>query len=97
MIRFVSGASTGIYEACELRDDDKKRYLGKGVLTAVKNVETIIAPALKGFDPTQQAAIDQKMIDLDGSPNKNKLGNAIKQHFVMSHSKENSNANGPRS
>jgi len=73
-----SGASTGIYEACELRDDDKKRYLGKGVLTAVKNVESVIAPALKGMDPTKQADIDQKMIDLDGSPNKNKLGaNAI--------------------
>lgn len=73
-----SGASTGIYEACELRDGDKKRYLGKGVQNAVKNVETFIAPALKGMDPTQQAVIDQKMIDLDGTPNKSKLGaNAI--------------------
>ena len=73
----MSGASTGIYEACELRDEDKKRYGGKGVQIAVKNVETIIAPALKGMDPTQQAAIDQKMIDLDGSPNKNKLGKLL--------------------
>ena len=70
----IAGASTGIYEACELRDEDKKRYGGKGVTIAVKNVETIIAPALKGLDPTNQAEIDQKMIDLDGSPNKNKLG-----------------------
>ena len=70
----LPGASTGIYEAFELRDDDKKRYLGKGVQNAVKNVETIIAPALKGLDPTQQAVIDQKLIDLDGTPNKSKLG-----------------------
>jgi enolase len=73
-----SGASTGIHEAAELRDNDKKKYLGKGVLKAVKNVNTTIADALIGFDITSQAAIDQVMIDLDGTPNKSKLGaNAI--------------------
>jgi len=73
-----SGASTGIHEAAELRDNDKKKYLGKGVLKAVKNVNTSIADALIGFDVTSQAAIDQVMIDLDGTPNKTKLGaNAI--------------------
>ena len=73
-----SGASTGIHEAAELRDNDKKKYLGKGVLKAVKNVNTTIADALIGFDVTSQAAIDQVMIDLDGTPNKSKLGaNAI--------------------
>ena len=73
-----SGASTGIHEAAELRDNDKKKYLGKGVLKAVKNVNTAIADALIGFDISSQAAIDQVMIDLDGTPNKSKLGaNAI--------------------
>jgi enolase len=73
-----SGASTGIHEAAELRDNDKKKYLGRGVLKAVKNVNTSIADALIGFDITSQAAIDQVMIDLDGTPNKSKLGaNAI--------------------
>jgi enolase len=73
-----SGASTGIHEAAELRDNDKKKYLGKGVLKALKNVNTSIADALIGFDVTSQAAIDQVMIDLDGTPNKTKLGaNAI--------------------
>ena len=73
-----SGASTGIHEAAELRDNDKKKYLGKGVLKAVKNVNTTIADALVGFDISSQAAIDQVMIDLDGTPNKTKLGaNAI--------------------
>lgn len=73
-----SGASTGIHEAAELRDNDKKKYLGKGVLKALKNVNTSIADALIGFDITSQAAIDQVMIDLDGTPNKTKLGaNAI--------------------
>ena len=73
-----SGASTGIHEAAELRDNDKKKYLGKGVLKAVKNVNTSIADALIGFDITSQAAIDQVMIELDGTPNKSKLGaNAI--------------------
>ncbi|MEI8141247.1 MAG: phosphopyruvate hydratase [Chitinophagia bacterium] len=73
-----SGASTGIHEAAELRDNDKKKYLGKGVLKAVKNVNTAIADALIGFDISSQAAIDQVMIDLDGTLNKSKLGaNAI--------------------
>ena len=73
-----SGASTGVYEAVELRDGDKSRYLGKGVLKAVDNVNTIISPELIGFDATDQAGIDLLMIDLDGSANKGKLGaNAI--------------------
>jgi len=73
-----SGASTGIHEAVELRDNDKKKYVGKGVLKAVKNVNDIIADAIVGFDVTQQAAIDEAMIELDGTPNKGKLGaNAI--------------------
>jgi enolase len=73
-----SGASTGIHEAVELRDGDKKKYVGKGVLKAVKNVNDIIAESLIGYDVSQQAAIDQVMIDLDGTHNKAKLGaNAI--------------------
>jgi len=73
-----SGASTGENEACELRDDDKKRYGGKGVLKAVENVNRIIAPKLIGIDPARQAEIDRLMIELDGTPNKNRLGaNAI--------------------
>ncbi|MEI6151156.1 MAG: phosphopyruvate hydratase [Chitinophagia bacterium] len=73
-----SGASTGIHEAVELRDNDKKKYVGKGVLKAVKNVNDLIAKSIKGFDITAQAEIDQIMIDLDGTPNKSKLGaNAI--------------------
>ena len=73
-----SGASTGIHEAVELRDNDKKVYVGKGVLQAVNNVNEIISEAITGFDVTQQAAIDQAMIDLDGTANKGKLGaNAI--------------------
>ena len=73
-----SGASTGIHEAVELKDNDKKKYLGKGVLKAVKNVNTVIADNIVGFDVTAQAAIDQVMIELDGTPNKAKLGaNAI--------------------
>lgn len=69
-----SGASTGIHEAVELRDDDKKVYLGKGVLKAVANVKDTIAPALIGSDVADQAGIDQAMIELDGTPNKGKLG-----------------------
>ncbi len=69
-----SGASTGIHEAAELRDNDKKKYVGKGVLKAVKNVNDIIADAIVGYDITQQAAIDEAMIELDGTPNKTKLG-----------------------
>jgi enolase len=73
-----SGASTGIHEAVELRDDDKKKYGGKGVVKAVKNVNDIIAKEIAGFDVSQQAAIDEMMISLDGTPNKGKLGaNAI--------------------
>ena len=73
-----SGASTGIYEACELRDGDKSRYLGKGVLTAVKNVNTEIAECLVGMNVLDQTAIDKALIALDGTPNKTKLGaNAI--------------------
>ena len=69
-----SGASTGEHEAVELRDDDPKRYGGKGVLRAVSNVNEIIAPELKGKDALDQAAIDKALIDLDGTPNKSKLG-----------------------
>jgi enolase len=73
-----SGASTGVYEALELRDGDKSRYGGKGTLVAVENVNGPIADALLGWDATEQVAIDQEMIDLDGTPNKSKLGaNAI--------------------
>ena len=73
-----SGASTGIYEACELRDGDKSRYLGKGVEKAVANVNTEIADALIGMNVLDQVAIDQLMIELDGTPNKSRLGaNAI--------------------
>ena len=73
-----SGASTGEHEAIELRDEDKTRYLGKGVLKAVANVNDIIADAILGFDVRDQLAIDKTMIDLDGTPNKEKLGaNAI--------------------
>jgi enolase len=73
-----SGASTGINEAVELRDGDKKAYMGKGVLKAVSNVNDIIASELVGFDIFEQNLIDQIMIELDGTPNKSKLGaNAI--------------------
>jgi enolase len=73
-----SGASTGAHEAVELRDADIKRYLGRGTLKAVQNVNTVIAPALLGRDALEQAAVDQALIDLDGTPNKGKLGaNAI--------------------
>ncbi|MDR2633496.1 MAG: phosphopyruvate hydratase [Treponema sp.] len=73
-----SGASTGEHEAVELRDDDKSRYLGKGVLKAVDNVNNIIAPELEGSDAQDQVDIDHTMIELDGTENKGKLGaNAI--------------------
>lgn len=73
-----SGASTGIYEAVELRDGDKTRLMGKGVLKAVENVNTIIAPKLIGKDVTKQAEIDKLMMEIDGTENKGKLGaNAI--------------------
>jgi enolase len=69
-----SGASTGIHEAVELRDDDKKTYVGKGVLKAVENVNKSIAPELLGYDVADQTGIDQLMIELDGTPNKGKFG-----------------------
>ena len=72
-----SGASTGTFEALELRDGGNA-YMGKGVLTAVKNVNEIIAPALIGMDASKQTELDEKMLALDGTPNKDKLGaNAI--------------------
>ena len=73
-----SGASTGAFEAVELRDGDKSRYLGKGVLNAVNNVNELIAPEVVGMDVFDQVSIDQLLIELDGTPNKGKLGaNAI--------------------
>jgi len=73
-----SGASTGAHEAVELRDADKGRYLGKGVLQAVENVNTVIAPEIIGLDALDQVGLDRTMIDLDGTPNKGRLGaNAI--------------------
>lgn len=69
-----SGASTGKHEAVELRDGDKRRYNGKGVLKAVHNVTDIIQPAIKGFNPADQKALDEKLLALDGTPNKSKLG-----------------------
>ncbi|MDI3496064.1 MAG: enolase [Patescibacteria group bacterium] len=73
-----SGASTGTYEAKELRDKDMKRYWGKGVLGAIKNIEEVIAPALRGYQAEKQEEIDQIMIELDGTADKSKLGaNAI--------------------
>ena len=73
-----SGASTGIHEACELRDGDKGRYLGKGVLNAVNNVNTEIAECLQGLNALDQPSIDKILIELDGTPNKTRLGaNAI--------------------
>src|ERR1044072_4867818 len=69
-----SGASTGENEAVELRDGDKKRYGGKGVLKAVENVNDVIAPALQGFDAMDQAEVDRALIELDGTKNKSKLG-----------------------
>ncbi|KMW24499.1 hypothetical protein HMPREF0977_01865 [Clostridium sp. 1_1_41A1FAA] len=73
-----SGASTGAFEAVELRDGDKSRYLGKGTQNAVNNVNTIIAPELEGLDAFDQPGIDGLLLELDGTPNKGKLGaNAI--------------------
>jgi enolase len=72
-----SGASTGAYEAVELRDGGK-RYMGKGVLKAVENVNTVLASAVKGMDAADQRAIDEVMLKADGTPNKGNLGaNAI--------------------
>ncbi|MGH9611491.1 MAG: phosphopyruvate hydratase, partial [Bryobacteraceae bacterium] len=73
-----SGASTGEHEAVELRDNDKSRYLGKGTRKAVENILKKIAPEIQGLDADDQAGIDRKMIELDGTANKGKLGaNAI--------------------
>ena len=73
-----SGASTGEHEAVELRDGDKAHYMGKGVLKAVENVESILAPELTGLDASNQRLLDQTMIAIDGTENKSKLGaNAI--------------------
>ncbi|MCY0869246.1 MAG: phosphopyruvate hydratase [Firmicutes bacterium] len=73
-----SGASTGAHEAVELRDGDKSRYLGKGVRTAVANVDDIIGPELIGYEVTDQTRIDMRLLELDGTPNKSRLGaNAI--------------------
>src|SRR5262249_19420835 len=73
-----SGASTGEHEAVELRDGDKERYLGKGVLQAVENVEKTIAPVLAGMDASDQRQLDHRMLAIDGTPNKGNLGaNAI--------------------
>ena len=73
-----SGASTGVHEALELRDGDKKRYGGKGVQMAVANVEEVIRPAIRGFDALDQAGLDEHLLELDGTENKSKLGaNAI--------------------
>ena len=73
-----SGASTGAFEAVELRDDDKSRYLGKGVLKAVENVNVAISNHLKGTDASLQPEVDRMMLELDGTENKSKLGaNAI--------------------
>ena len=73
-----SGASTGEHEALELRDGDAGRYQGKGVLQAIRHIREIIAPALKGQNPLEQGLIDRQLCDLDGTPNKSRLGaNAI--------------------
>ena len=73
-----SGASTGTREAIELRDGDKQRYLGKGVLRAVEHVNTEISEAIMGLDATEQSFIDRILIDLDGTENKSRLGaNAV--------------------
>src|SRR5215472_13320275 len=73
-----SGASTGEHEAVELRDGDKSHYLGKGVLQAVENVESVLAPELTGMDAANQRLLDATMISLDGTPNKGRIGaNAI--------------------
>src|SRR5689334_25058320 len=69
-----SGASTGAHEAVELRDQDASRYLGKGVLTAVENVNDRIAPEIIDMDAVEQIAIDRLMIEMDGTPNKSHLG-----------------------
>jgi len=76
--RVPSGASTGVHEAVELRDGDMSRFGGKGELRALANVETVLAPALYGIDAMDQAALDSRLCEIDGTPNKSRLGaNAI--------------------
>src|SRR3954469_4040825 len=89
-----SGASTGENEAVELRDDDKKTYLGKGVTKAVENVNSKIAPELIGLDPRDQEAIDNLMIELDGTPNKSKMGANAMLGVSMAVAKAASEASG---
>ena len=73
-----SGASTGVHEACELRDGDKNYFLGKSVLQAVNNVNTVLSEELRGMQVSEQGAIDARMIEIDGTQNKGKIGaNAI--------------------
>ncbi len=88
-----SGASTGIREAIELRDKDNTRFLGKGVLSAVKNIEDLIAPSLYGVEVSEQTKIDQVMIDLDGSPNKANLGanSILAVSMAVAHAAANEN------
>ena len=69
-----SGASTGVHEAVELRDGDKKTYMGKGVLRAVQNVNDVLAKELEGMNVLEQAAIDMAMLEIDGTPNKANIG-----------------------
>lgn len=89
-----SGASTGIYEAFELKDNDKKRYTGKGCLDAVRNVIDVMGPALTGKDVTDQAALDKLLRDLDGTKNKSKLGANAILGCSMAISKAAASANG---
>ena len=85
-----SGASTGIHEAVELRDGNKKLYLGKGVLNAVENVNTTINDALRGMDIFDQKAIDAALISLDGTENKSKAGSKCNSWYVSSECKSRS-------
>ena len=89
-----SGASTGQREALELRDGDKNRYLGKGVLKAVNYINTEINDALKGMEVSQQEAIDQAMIDLDGTETKSRLGANSILAVSLACAKANANAMG---
>ena len=82
-----SGASTGEHEALELRDGDKGRYLGKGTLKAVENVNNVIAPALYGMSALNQREIDLKMIELDGTKTKSNLGANAILGVVLTHSR----------
>ena len=88
-----SGASTGTYEAVELRDGDKKRYNGLGVLKAINNINSIIAPTCIGMSPFDQEAIDQSLIDLDGTLNKSLLGANAILGVSLANAKAASNSN----